>query len=139
MTPSYPRTRIACRRLRGREPHARSLRFAWGSGTREGTFFPCLDVGSHSYWPYRLRSKGTLEFQFYWMLRRPPLEDEDVRHQFRERLYAIDSVNFGPAVISKQPSFKVALIRDQEQRRRFDAAIEWFFEIARNETEDSIA
>jgi hypothetical protein len=109
----------------------RSLRIAWGHGATEGTFFPCLDIGGHAYWPYRLRSTGVIEFQFYWMLRRPPFENEDVRDEFRRRLNAIDGVEFAPGTISKQPSFKVALIRDAEQRRRFDAAMEWFFETAR--------
>lgn len=112
-------------------PRERSLRFAFGTGSREGTFFPCLDVGGHSYWPYRLRSNGTIEFQFYWMLRRPPFDSDDVRHEFRLRLNGIDGVDFAPETIAKQPSFRVSVIRDPEQRRRFDDTLEWFFETAR--------
>jgi hypothetical protein len=110
----------------------RSLRFAWGTGSREGTFFPCLDIGGHSYWPYRLRSNGVVEFQFYWMARREPFIDDALRDQFRLKLNEIDGVEFAPASIAKQPSFPVSRVRNLEQRRRFDDAIEWFFDAARH-------
>jgi hypothetical protein len=109
----------------------RSLRFAWGSASKEGTVFPCLDIGGESYWPYRLRSSGVIEFQFYWMARRTPFDAEDVRHQFRLKLNEIEGVDFGPRAVSKQPSIPVALLGDADRRKLFDAAIEWFFETAR--------
>jgi alkylated DNA nucleotide flippase Atl1 len=82
-------------------------------------------------WPFTIYPTGKVEVVFQHMASRPPFDDVQVRHDFRERLDAISGVDLPPSKIELRPGFQLEVLADPAAR---DAVIEhlaWFIDVCR--------
>ena len=107
-------------------------RIDWGHGEGAGRFSPALDHGGRTYYPMNVWSHGKIAFQFFWMTRWPPFDQDVLRLEYLRRLNEIEGLNLPEDVISKKPSAQLALLRGASNRQKLFDALEWFASAAKS-------
>ena len=64
-------------------------RIWWGKGSKEGSFFPLLDIDKTGHFTFSVWTNGRIETQFQWMKDRPPFDDEAMRFTLLQKLNEI--------------------------------------------------
>jgi hypothetical protein len=105
----------------------RKLRLDWGRGKIYGSFFPVVDHGGDWYAPVSLGTSGTVEVQFHYFASKPPLDAEETRKEFAQRLNSISGVNIPLDAINRRPSFPLAALTEDAALRAFLDTLDWFF------------
>ena len=106
----------------------RELRFSWGEGSRDGSFFPVLDRRGEWHTVIAVWTYGRVELQFQYMQDRPPFDDESKRLELLRRLNAIPGISIPENSISRRPPFDLAALRDEEAMKHFLDALDWAFD-----------
>jgi hypothetical protein len=100
-------------------------RLEWGHGER-GRFAPTLDHGSRSYAPVGVWTSGRVAFQFYWMKRWPPFDQDAKKLELLRKLNEIPGINLPHDAIAKQPDVQIALFRDDKNLNKLFDTLDWF-------------
>ncbi|CAN5448362.1 DUF262 domain-containing protein [soil metagenome] len=77
-------------------------------------------------WPCTIYPSGKVEVVFQYMASRPPFDDLDLRHQFRDRLDAIAGVDLPASKIELRPGFPIELLADAAPRDAIIQELAWF-------------
>ena len=110
------------------------LRPWWGTG--KGGFGPVLDHAGQTYYPFGVSSLGKVDIGFQYMTR-PPLDDVQMRHEYRRRLNKIPGVSIPERAITRRPRFPLALLAaDPKALEAFTSALDWFCDTVRSHPED---
>jgi uncharacterized protein with ParB-like and HNH nuclease domain/alkylated DNA nucleotide flippase Atl1 len=103
----------------------------------ETSCFLLTSPTARSPWPFTIYPTGKVEVVFQHMASRPPFDDVQSRHDFRERLDAITGVDLPPSKIELRPGFQLEVLADPAAR---DAVIEhlaWFIDVCRRHEADA--
>jgi hypothetical protein len=108
--------------------HNRSLRIWWGEGTRTGSFVPVLDHKDQNHQLFAVATYGRLEVYFQWYQYKAPFDAEEKRLELLDKLNAIEGINFSPEVITRRPSFPLAIFEGEERADQILSVFDWFIE-----------
>lgn len=111
--------------------HSRGLRIWWGEGKRSGSFIPLLDVKGKNHFSIAVWTYGTIEVQFQHMQSRSPFDNQELRHEFLNKLNMIEGVSLPEDSLNRRPSFPIKALARDNRLERFFATLDWFMETAR--------
>jgi hypothetical protein len=101
-------------------------RFVYRRSGRYGTFWPCLDHNGIPFFPVAIRTDGTVEIGFRWLMKKPPFEAESRRRELLVRLNQIDGVQLPASSIGAQPKFVLSALTGDAGMRQFLGTLSWF-------------
>jgi hypothetical protein len=112
-------------------------RFTWGTGMVVGMFGPVLDHADWDYWPFLLRTDGSVEIQLRSLMLRPPFDDVRMRREFLRQLNQIPGVSIPEDAITRRPRIRLAVLAaSPEALDCFMGVLDWFCETVRPNAED---
>jgi alkylated DNA nucleotide flippase Atl1 len=92
----------------------------------ETSCFVVTHTSARSPWPFTIYPSGRVEIVFQHMASRPPFDDVDLRHQFRERLDAIAGIDVPTSKIELRPSFQLSVLADTAARDAVIEELAWY-------------
>ena len=90
---------------------ARGLRDWWGTGTRNGSYVPSLDVNGNAYSILTIWTGGTFEILFQYFARWEPFTAEGKRLLILGKLNAIPGISIPADAVSRRPSIELSTIQ----------------------------
>lgn len=102
------------------------LRFAWGKGKNNGSFYPMLDYKDEPHYSVVVWTDGRVAIQFKEMMPRKPFDDERKRLELLDRLNKIPGVALPADAIALYPSIPLASIADDAAMKAFLAVWDWY-------------
>jgi len=111
------------------------LRFAWGAGRQDGSFFPVLDLDGFNHFPFAFWTNGTVEVQFQHL--RPPFDVETRKREVLGRLNAIPGVSLPAEKLKGRPSFRLSALSDPARLRQFLDVFDWMMDEIRAASPDA--
>jgi hypothetical protein len=102
------------------------FRIWWGKGAHTGSFGPVIDAGDEWYQPFKVLSRGYIEFQFGTLRNRPAFAPVDGRAEMIDRLNELESVDIEPDAVEGFPKVRLAILADEASLARFRDVIDWF-------------
>jgi hypothetical protein len=105
--------------------NARALRIWWGKGSKDGSFFPVLDIAERSYSLFTVWTYGRVEVLFQWLKEQPPFADEAQRLELLRRLNQLPGVTLPADAITRRPSVLLAVFQNDDVLQQFLATIDW--------------
>jgi hypothetical protein len=103
----------------------RLLRFSWGRGNDDGSFFPILDYRGISYYTIAIWTYGKIEIQFKALQNRPPFDAESKRKELLDRLNQIPGFDIPTDAISRRPNVYLSLLKDENSLKQFLETLDW--------------
>ncbi len=115
-----------------------NLRFWWGEGKKDGSFFPMYDNKFGKNFLFSVWTYGSVELQFQHM-KKPPFAEEGKRKELAQRLSAI-GLSIPEETLKKRPTFGLSLLLEPGRLDKFLEAFDWMLtEIKKVEIkEDSV-
>ncbi|HRV96297.1 MAG TPA: hypothetical protein P5526_29360, partial [Anaerolineae bacterium] len=105
---------------------SQGLRVWWGEGARTGSFVPVFDHNGQGYQLFAVATYGRMEVYFQWYQYKPPFDAEEKRRELRDKLNAVEGINFPPDAITRRPSFPLKLFENEQQGEQILAVFDWF-------------
>lgn len=102
------------------------LRVWWGKGSKDGSFYPMLDVKGEQHWVVSAWTNGRIEIPFQWMLNKKPFGDEPKRLALRERLNRLSGVEIPADAITRRPTLPLAALADAAALKEFLSVLDWY-------------
>ena len=109
----------------------RDLRISWGSGLRNGSWSPKLDLGQTTHNMFTMWTDGGIQIQFSSM-GSPPFSDPGNRLELLHRLNSLKGVQLKESSIDQWPMIKLARLIDSAALREFLETWDWFIATARS-------
>lgn len=98
----------------------KGLRFWWGEGAQNGSFFPVLDHENDAYTLFSLWTYGSVEIQFqYLKTHNPYYERKEHRLELLQQLNAIPNVSIPEDGIERRPSFQISFLNESANLHQF--------------------
>lgn len=97
----------------------------FGTGVRDASFTPTLDLDGKSYAPFALYTYGSIEIKFQYLAGWSPFDDRERRDALRKRLNEIEGVDIAEERLNGRPNFPASLLTNDESLEEFFAAMEW--------------
>jgi hypothetical protein len=102
-----------------------ALTCIYGHGAVDGSVqFGVLD-GERRIFPFVVYTNGGVEIPFARMADYQPFADEGLREQFRQKLNAIEAINFGSEATMKRPSVSLESLAGERTLQAFLDVAEW--------------
>ena len=112
---------------------ARNLRPTWGTGAKDGSFTPVLDVDGESYWCFSLWTYGRVEFLFQYVANQPGFDDLQSRYELFDRLTELSvfkSISRNEETVRRRPSIPLDALADPGELSKLEEALAWFYDTA---------
>jgi len=100
-----------------------NLRFWWGEGKKDGSFFPMYDNKFGKNFLFSVWTYGSVELQFQHM-KKPPFAEEGKRKELAQRLSAI-GLSISEETLKKRPTFGLSLLLEPGRLDKFLEAFDW--------------
>jgi len=100
-----------------------NLRFWWGEGKKDGSFFPMYDNKFGKNFLFSVWTYGSVELQFQHM-KKPPFAEEGKRKELAQRLSAI-GLSIPEETLKKRPTFGLSLLLEPGRLDKFLEAFDW--------------
>ena len=107
---------------------ANTSRVWWGEGKQSGSFVPIVEEYETKHQLFAVWTYGTVEIYFQWYQYKPPFDDQLKRKELLDKLNAIEGVNIPENKLDKRPSFKLAVLEEDNKIRKFFEIFEWFID-----------
>ncbi len=101
--------------------------FYYGVG-KQGSFAPILKTKDLSRFCFAIWTNGIVEIYFQHMKGRPPFDKEERRMELLDKLNSIKGVSIPESKINARPSFKIALLTDANEMKKFLDAFSWYWD-----------
>lgn len=99
--------------------HKSKLRFWWGKGSINGSWFPLLDHNDNIYWLFSIWTYGRIEIQFQWMKSREVYDDPQKRRQLLKKFNKITKVSIPENAIDRRPAINISVLNNDIALKKF--------------------
>jgi hypothetical protein len=110
---------------------SKNLRIWWGEGIKNGSFYPMFDYKNTTYWTVGIRTgfnQGYIEMEFGVFKSLPQFQEEKDRLELLNMINTIKGVNLSKEVIERYPSFKLHLLDNESEFKKFISTMDWILE-----------
>ena len=104
----------------------------WGNGKEDGSCFRGVRQGQKNVYVFALWTYGKIEVQFQSLAKNPAFASEAARAELLRRLNEVPGISFGPDVLTRRPSFELAVLEKPEAEAAFRQAVNWAVELIRS-------
>jgi len=96
-----------------------SLTVKWGAGGKDGTFYPCVQVGEKQYKLFGVYSSGKIEVDF----RHHALQTQEQREELFKRIVGLGGISWSERIKESWGSFPLIILKDNKVDRFLDIFI----------------
>jgi hypothetical protein len=115
----------------------RGLRFSWGKGQTDGSFYPMLDYQGTSHWTFSVWTYGRAEIQFQYM--QPPFDQTVRRQDILSRLNKVAGIAIPADATSRRPGIPLTALEPRPALEQFFEVWDWMIDQIRNPAASSPA
>ncbi|NLE01465.1 MAG: hypothetical protein GX640_16485 [Fibrobacter sp.] len=110
-----------------------NLRITWGSGKKNGSFFPVLDHKGIEYFPLIVSTNGKVTIQFAVLKARPVFQEETKRIELLNRLNQIPGIDLSTDSIEKLNNpISMEVLKNSTVLEQFLDVFNWVFDEIRS-------
>ncbi len=106
----------------------KELRFWWGQGKLDGSFYPMLDFGDENHFLFSVWTYGRISIHFEQMQSRPPFDAESKRRELLQLLNANPAINIAEDRINLRPSVLLTDLTNENDLEDFLKTFEWMIQ-----------
>ncbi len=106
----------------------RGLTIWWGEGSKDGSFYPILDLDEVAHYMVGVRTgykKGYIQLTLREMSHREPFSAESKRKELVDRLNRIAGIRIAARDSAKYPSFPLTVLADRTAMKQFLETLDW--------------
>jgi hypothetical protein len=104
--------------------HENGVRVWWGQGNRSGSFIAIYDDEDGKHHLFGVWTYGRIEFQFQFLLWKPPFISDEQRLEVLRSFRAIPGITFSDDAMDQRPSFPLSVLDNPTALQQFGSAFD---------------